>query len=57
MSKRLLITSDYFSSVYSTEHIDLDAINLDISSYDLPNNADFSVEVVFRTLSALKGVW
>jgi hypothetical protein len=49
--------SDYFSSVYSTKHVDLDGKKIDISTFDLPNNATFSVEDVFRNLSALENVW
>jgi len=39
--------SNYFSLVYSTIHVDLDAITLDTSIFDWPNNAAFSVEDVF----------
>lgn len=49
--------SSYFSSVYSTEHMDPDIKKLDTPTFDLPNNATFNVDDVFRSLSTLKGVW
>lgn len=48
--------SSYFSSVYTSEVIDLDPPN-DISlNFDLPNNIIFSEDDVFRGLSALRNV-
>lgn len=49
--------SEYFSLVYFTKHIDLDAIQLDTSTFDLPINATFSIDDVICSLYALKKVW
>jgi len=49
--------SEYFSSVYSTKRVDFDAKKIDISTYDLTNNATFSIEHVLHGLSLLENVW
>jgi hypothetical protein len=48
---------DYFFSVYSTDRMVLDANKFDTCTFDLPNNATFSVNDVFRSLSSLNNVW
>lgn len=49
--------SDYFSSVYSTKQMVLDVGKPNKFVYDLLNNATFSVDDVYRSLSSLKNVW
>lgn len=44
--------SNYFSSVYSSELTVLDVNKLNTSSYDLPNNAAFSIDDVLCSLSS-----
>jgi len=48
---------DMFSSVYSTNNININNDLPIISKFDLPNNVQFSLDDVFNGLSALKGSW
>ncbi|KAL4082597.1 hypothetical protein QTP88_029788 [Uroleucon formosanum] len=45
----------YFKSVYSCEVVNDDVSDLKILSFDLPNNAYFTVDDVFHSLSTLSG--
>lgn len=45
--------ASYFKSVYSCEVINEDINDLKIQSFDLPNNAHFSVDDIFHSLSSL----
>jgi hypothetical protein len=47
--------STYFSSVFSEAHLNLDTSSLGISSFDLPNNVNFTVENVYEELNDLHG--
>lgn len=47
--------ASYFKSVYSCEVVNDDVNDLKIQSFDLPNNAYFTVDDVFHSLSTLSG--
>ncbi|KAF0683004.1 Reverse transcriptase domain-containing protein, partial [Aphis craccivora] len=47
--------ASYFKSVYSCEVVNDDVNDLKILSFDLPNNAYFTVDDVFHSLSTLSG--
>jgi len=49
--------SSYFSSVYSTEQIELETSTLGKSIFNFSNNVIFSVRDVYRHSLALKDVW
>ena len=50
------LLTEYFSSVYSRESIDVAIDKIDISTFDLPNYINFSVDNIFNCLFALRGV-
>ncbi|KAL5236875.1 hypothetical protein ACI65C_004285 [Semiaphis heraclei] len=47
--------SQYFSSVFSDNQLNLDTSSLGIKSFDLPNNVNFTVENVYKHLTDLRG--
>lgn len=48
---------DYFSSVYSSKLTVFDTSKLNTYTFNLSNNAAFSVDDIFNKLVTLNGVW
>lgn len=49
--------SSYFSSVYSSNNFAIDTEKLGLTTNDLPNNINFSVDEVCEYLITMRGNW